>query len=564
MFGNDSKPTIVYRYDVRTKMQPQLGGMDFVREQLGLARRFRNLLIEAELAGRKAYREARSEAYPDFAALEGAATEKQETVDGIVADIAKANARERKKRATPEERERLVKAKKELKEARVALKARRQDIAGASLSQAAEVARDTVVDAAHEWANGAGLFQGTKWAVVRAVFQSCRTAKEDPGFRKWDGTGRLSLQLQAQKVVVKRKGPATWANIALGKWVSHLSFRREGKWTIFRVRFGSDAKGKPIYVECPVDLHREWPPDAVCKWVELICTRTGRDYHYKLCFSLAREAGWNKPTASTGEVGIHLGWRLVEKGLRVACWSGSDGREGELVIPESRAALALYGLTRICKKGKPISRLGYYTKPSDLASMRDVRLDEVKPVLLAHAATLTLPDDVAETISHLHAIKSKSRVLAIVNALPGELPPFLVEWRRKEIHLERYESGQRAKFERWRKDFYRCFWAAMREQYSVAYMPKITWTREKPGPEKDSEGGMVEWRACASPGLLSMLGRPYATFVEAKDISRECHVCGGTCDVGEPLSHTCEHCGSMWDQDMNAARNANARGKVMV
>src|SRR6185295_8157008 len=43
-----------------------------------------------------------------------------------------------------------------------------------------------------------------------------------------------------------------------------------------------------------------------------------------------------------GIVGIDMGWRKVDQGLRVAAWHGSDGDQGTLILPQKLLDKAAY------------------------------------------------------------------------------------------------------------------------------------------------------------------------------------------------------------------------------
>ena len=103
---------------------------------------------------------------------------------------------------------------------------------------------------------------------------------------------------------------------------------------VCKLRVGSDGV-KPIWAHVPFSLNREIPAACSIKWVKLFRNRIGSHDRWYLMFTVTAPDGtFAKPSAdSTLSVGIDVGWRMVKDGLRVAFWTGSDGRKGELVIP---------------------------------------------------------------------------------------------------------------------------------------------------------------------------------------------------------------------------------------
>lgn len=571
MFGHESKPTIVYRYDVRSFMKPTLSPIDFVRTQLTLARAYRNKLLNAEIAGRKAYREKRSELYPDFAALEETALKASAAVEEantkIKLDKVSRHLTGKKQRTSTG----LITVKREAvnarKAARAALKFRRDEISGDTvLADAGNEAREKLRVEADQWANENGLYQATKRKIVESVSQTCRTSQADPVFTKWDGSGRLSCQIQAQAKVLARVGPCTWEAITLGRYDSLIRVREEKvpvptglrdaagnkimtekSWTIISVRFGSDVNRNPIFVDCPVQTHRVPPPDAVIKWAELVCKRNGRDFVYYLCLQVAHDDGWEKEDrADSGMVAVNPGWRMVPEGLRVAYWVGSDGEEGQLVIPNT--SKTHHGT------------VDQMQKVNDLQSIRDKLFEAMKPKLKAHFGD-AVPEWAAETIKFIDKIRSKDRIIKMVRDWQGELPDFLKKWYDKDIHLEKWGTFQRARFGRWRTAFYRQFAAMLRRKYKTVVFDNTKYAdmRRNPEPEQVKIDAVIQYRNIASPGDLRELVQANMDVikVDAEHCTATCHKCNEVCEWDRlKLEHMCEHCGTQFDQDANHCRNA--------
>jgi hypothetical protein len=65
-------PTLAWKYDVTPKPSRglPLGPVEFIREQLGLARHYRNQLFQLEIERREAFDQLRKKHFPDLERLE--------------------------------------------------------------------------------------------------------------------------------------------------------------------------------------------------------------------------------------------------------------------------------------------------------------------------------------------------------------------------------------------------------------------------------------------------------------------------------------------------------------
>ena len=556
--------------------------------------KWRNDLVAAGLAGRKAYRDERSKLHPDHAALEAAYQQADAEVERQVKAIRAENAKQRRKRCSPDESAKLAVAKEARKDIASKLKATRKEIAvDARLNKVSKSVCEALEATAEAEANRAGLYQATKRTIRQAVFKSFASAKVDPRFTKWDGTGLLACQIQAQESILKRAGLCTYAAITLGQYSDLVTIERRGRddqFAIVSVRlagFGRNTR----HIRCPVKWSREWPADAVLKWVKLSCRRQGRRLRYYVNFTLTSKNGWIDQ-AGDGTLAINLGHRRLDRvGVRGLYWVGNrrltmdqfpehirqcvrlhdDGLEGELVIPEQ---------SRLSTAGS----MAYYAKYVDLQSIRDQRFTAIKQQLGEYLSA-TCPDWATPLKQFLddcgkvagkkdRPVGSKDRLLALTagwqqHAGDGDIWTALAEWRNKELHLESWQSNQRTRYSNWRADLYQAFWAVMRRVYGTLLCCKANLAEMQRKPEPDSnEFNVHPWRNLVSPGMILSRSKLEPVRIESGNLTRTCHLCSEVCDWDQAtrLVHTCEHCGMMWDQDANHCRNllAHARGELMV
>src|SRR5205807_6540186 len=106
-------------------------------------------------------------------------------------------------------------------------------------------------------------------------------------FHRWDGRGRLAVQLQGGLPVADAFGSDSRLRIApvpAGAWERGAppSARR----TTVQLRIGSEGR-EPVWATVPVVLHRPLPPAAQIKWVFLLRERIGTSEDWHVPFVLA-------------------------------------------------------------------------------------------------------------------------------------------------------------------------------------------------------------------------------------------------------------------------------------
>lgn len=565
-FGNTAPPTCIYKYDVIGDPSP----LEFVEDQLRLARLYRNRRIEIELSRRADVADRRRAACPGWEEIERRLADAESAVESVAAEIRRDNAAARRKRATPDQSRRLREALARCRDLRRQFKPLAEAFRSSPEYAAANAAASEAVKAAYTWASEElGLYHSTITAVGLSMQQAFKTP--DLRFRKWDGSGRLCHQVKGV--------PLTWERAALGNdtRLRCVQADRRGGKPLVTVSVSQGGVGDAKrWFHADIVMHRPLPDGVKITNVYLTRRPAGvvsrrdvptvqRVHQYQVCFVVARPDGFDKEHGHGGPVAVDVGWRKVDGGLRVAYFVGpepltvpphmaqylrlrGDGSEGELILPDEM--------------------LGAARKAEDLQSIRDQRFDATMAALGRYVACLeSVPDWLQETARVLHLIQSKERLVNVVNAWqrhPGDerVWPVLAEYRRKEMHLRRWESDQRAKLQARRRWAYQNFWAVLRGVYSRAVVEDLDLAqmrRDRPADDNTPDRGEKEWRNLAAVGSLLELadGSLPTTRVKAADTTRTCHACGNLCDWDQvaELEHACEHCGVAFDQDENACRN---------
>lgn len=566
MFGNDSKPARNLKFGCRA---PSGQSGELIREQMRLAHKYRNRLVEIELARRDAVASALRELAPDVLRLETEIAELETARESAAALIRSANAGERRKTQTPAQRSELATLRGQIAERRTALKAAKKlvyDSPEWSARQDQIEADDNAKRKALRAEFADSLAWGTRGQIENSASAFRRGAP--PKFHRWTGDGKIAVQLQGGLSIDDLIGCGdTRLRLCLARGERETITAKNGHsverrcWDRVSIRVGSQGRD-PIWADVDCRIHRDFPEDCRVKWAYLLCRRIATREEWSLVIVVEREGGFPHLDASAGGVvGVDVGWRLVPGGLRVAAWVGDDGGEGELILPAAD--------------------LDRWPKSESLQSIRDRAF---LPVLSQVADWLeprreSLPDGWIERVKTLRLWRSPARLASLAiwwrdNRLPddGEILTTLELWRRQDKHLYDWQESQRTKAIRWRDDVYRNFAADMRRRYRVAAIEDCDWSKiaEKPDEESiENQAAVREHRTVASVGrLLQCLRESMSETVrvDPQYTTDTCNACGkrSPFDAAAELIHTCRHCGATWDQDYNAARNLLAAASGLV
>ena len=389
----------VYEYGLR----PPTEGAERVRAQLAAAHRYRNTLVEIERARRAAVRELEA-ASGLRAALDDvdAAAKLSETA---YAAVRAHRGTERTRKVPPALAAALTAARAAEKEARTALTAKRKELRERADYVAARARLDaTALDLAKNARANCGVFWGTYLLVEQAHEQACKAtplwefaAPKDPPFVRWTGEGAVGVQLQGGRTVAEIAADTQVrlddAPLAPGADpASRRSQTRPRKFLSLRV--GSEGRA-PVWATFPMEMHRPFPPGARVKRVDVHVRRIGPRERWTVKFTVEIP----KPDARCGAgiVAVHLGWRGVADGVRVATYRG----DGMAEAAEVRLDAAM---------------LARMDRPDELRGTRDRLFNEARAafVALLKRPGADVPDGVRERGKTAHAWRSPGRLAALV------------------------------------------------------------------------------------------------------------------------------------------------------
>jgi len=327
-----------------------------------------------------------------------------------------------------------------------------------------------------------------------------------------------------------------------------------------RVPKSKRVKGEPamsrVYATFDFTYHRDLPSDSSIKYIEISRRRVGVDYRWFVHFVLARPS-WNPgDLAQSGTVGIDVGWRKTPDGLRIATWAGSDGREGELVLPTWW--------------------LQEQSRVNSMQALRKTNFNEAVELLREWLKTQdadALTERLRDARAHLHSWKSERRLANLVrrwkdekSGLPGEDETFaaMERWRNRDLHLLKFESHLRDQLGEGRRDLYRKFAAMLSRNYATARLESIDLRtfhieRSEGMTEQQKRAKMYVRHAGLSDLVKSITQRMRHTEkVDPTNTSAACNECGSvsySVKDKAALVRKCSSCHSTFDRDRNAARN---------
>lgn len=552
-------------------------------EQLFLANRYYNALIEIEQRRRKNYRDARSEAAPTLAMLE-TQWKALDTEFSVALN------------ALPK-----VKGKKVLTPELVDLKQRRKDVATLMKAERAKFKADEeakidikrVDDKANLEVKSARAATDLYWGsylLIEKQIEQARKSKADPRFRRFEGNGRVGVQLQKGLTLPElQSGEDTRLRLVARQSIAKV--KKPKAQHEVHIRIGSEGI-KPIWAVLPVVIHREIPADAKIQWAWIKVKNVGGQRKFFLQIAMESDTFDLKHSPKgSGAVAINFGWRAHEDGSRrVAYAVDSSGEELEFRIPakiESSLAFA-----------------------NSLRSARDLHFEDAKRALGAYLATHEHPEWLKEATQHMWQWRSPQRLAKVAARLTEELLKdntsvkrwnterlaaqpkldlfapateifawlgggeislrkmaiYLELWRRKNRHLWEWEAHQRENTLAHRNELFRVWSRRLADRYAEVRIEDFDLRKMAKTPEPTEESKPKEFRAnraLAAPGefrmrLVEVCGAKL-TKAPGGFNTVTCHECGCLNERSLLTTVICEGCGADWDQDANNCRNQLAR-----
>lgn len=548
MFNNKSLPSKIYSYGGKAPTE----GLEAVENQMRLAHAYKNTIVEIERTRRGKTEALLLSLSPELLDLDKKVSGLKAEKEALRDEIKQARAAARKRIKCPELETRVKLVKAELKELYPKLKALKKSIYASATWKTDSEAIETEAKAARlKLRADTDLYWGS-YLHVESSLAKIRSGAP-PNFHRFDGGGHLAVQIQGG-LSPEEASSGKDTRIRITEYPKGLFIpgkrqpRKLGNATL-HFRIGSEGRA-PVWAVIPFTLHRPLDPDSQIKWVHLIRYRIGTHFKWNVQFVLSKKS-WARPDVSkTGSLGLNVGWRMKDSGeLRVAYWTGSDGRHEELALP----AKWLAGMR----------------KTEDIRSIRDKLFDTVRESFAKWLSSISIPEWLKTATEFLPQWKAQKR-LAYVSILwrtqrfAGDEEQFqaIEAWRQRDKHLYCYEANLRDQLQGERTSIYRNFAAAMRRTYQTAILGEMHLPdfHKLPKAEQPAAEAMIKEHirdACVSE-LNKCLKESMSKTIKApsQNITKKCHSCASIEEWDHKiLVHTCSKCGITYDQDFCAATN---------
>ncbi len=587
-------PIRVFKYGL---LAPTTNG-PLVLEQMRLAHRYRNVLVEIERARRATVQTALA-AHPDMAPLEAKVAALVEQYEASSKALGQARTIRQPRAELAPQREALRRLAADIRDTRAQIKAGRKAVYADPVVQAELDAADEHAKARVKEARKiCGVYWGT-YLLQEADADRARQEKTPPKFSRWDEQGRVSVQIQKGISVEELLGDDTRIQVAPVSTDAHddgcaRGVRRRARRTTLKLRIGSDEDSNriPVWAEFPMIYHRPIPPGSTIKVATVARTRHNCwQWDWNLTLTVDVPDAAMRPSPSKGVVALNLGFcQRPDGAIRSGYLVASDGTEQEILLPASI--------------GDAVS------KASSIRSFRDKNMDTMKAALCAWLGDLTAAYDKATSIAteagpdgwsriaayiaadgpaitpwladikpHLHSWRSADRFRKLAFRWRGERFPSdevgygaLEAWRYRDNHLEPYETGMRRRALLRRREGYRILAADLCQRYRTLVIDDtdLAEFKRSPAPESEEVDGIPLLKnnqslAAGSELRQVLMNAFHGRIVKfsAKNVTRGCYSCSHvdeTWDSGNPETNTgrdrtCPACGMRVDQDANACRN---------
>ena len=462
------KITRVYRYG----LLPPHEGEKKVREQMWLAHRYRNKLVEIARERRSAVRKLEA-SFKNAAAAKRRIEEEEKEVEHLGHEAAELKQQSKlagKPTRVPKElRDELAAARTKRKEAFRTFTAVRW--ANKARSAAQQKMLNKTFGKLRRAARAAcGAFWGTYLLVEASDDQAQKMplyqpdgSPNDPRFVRWRGDSRIGVQLQHGLTVADAlAGEDTRLRIEVGKPPEHAdpTSRRSAKrrYATLAIRIGSNGRA-PVWARFKMVLHRPLPENGQIQWAVVHARRIGprTEWYCALTVKYMPEAA--RTPAPSGAVAVDVRWAHVGHGeIRVA----------EVCSAEERRALML-----------PADGTAQIRKAEELRSVRDDNFNTARALLIAALLRIRAPKwlkEKTETLAHWRAIAKLAAVVRVWKnqRFKGDevIYTALEAWRYHDHHLWAWESSAREKGIRHRREVYRVFAARLAEKYDTLVVEK--------------------------------------------------------------------------------------------
>lgn len=557
---------------------------DALENQFRLANRYSNSLVEVVREHRERRNRMRLSKVGEgglkrAAEVEDAIAAIESEVAALTEEIKAEHIRQRSRRIKLPAKTRLKEVKKELRGLKYEQRKLARDVKLSGEDTATlNAERKAAINGRNNEFSSLGLDWGTRWRVYQKMPHLMKSSTP-PKFKSFRNVRRKQVALQFQKrrrAGEKQDDYVRWRDLFIENklfWLERLD-KNDGKtsnrarkrtWYRAHMRIGkTDPQGEYDYISFDVILH-DMPgihDEMVVRSVTLQQSKVGPRERWHLMLTVDAPPVESVPK---GTVGIDVGFRRqpaqatkscdgrMGDELRIGHWAGSDGRDGELILPKWM--------------------LDKWASANHIRSLRDTAFDGIKAAigewLKSHKH-----EPLKEHVVAFSQWKSCNRMQSLVrvwrdNRVKGDESIFIQaeKWRKSDYRMASAEGHLYESFTNARREFYRVLAANLAKRYRYVALEDLDLRKFSVTPGTETEGGpgstfrQQKNRAALSTLRLALANRLEVVEVDPAGTSKTCSRCGAyKSDLGSDTVYECESCGATLDRDKNAAINIMVRG----
>jgi hypothetical protein len=336
-------------------------------------------------------------------------------------------------------------------------------------------------------------------------------------FKSWKTGGLMGVQIQ-RKTADNRM-------FRIARTDDPRTGRRAGRRHSIQFRVGTDENREIIWSD-PIMFEMHRPFIGRPTWAKAYMRyRNGRE-EWNVIITCA-DVLPRQDRATDGIVAVDIGWRIMsDDSIRIAYAHGSDEVDTKVTLN---------------------ARWRERTERADrIRAVRDLRFNELKAADNRFALVKT-PYGVSR-FAYKNDITDTD----------------VIEWIKRERHLEQYESGCRRKSVAARKEVVRVWLSKLVKKYKTVVI-KNSSHKEMKDRKKAIKNGLPQQarrngHLCAPGEIIEEVQRAFGreenvAIVDAQYTTATCHVCGNELSTGAELMVFCERCKAHYDRDIVSTQN---------
>ena len=543
-------------------------------KQIRLQARFWNDLVEIEHEFSQRYRDVMNNADEKISSLNEEVGRRREEIEALRGEIKERRKKARSGRVDDSEikkkvaellaeNKHLIQELKDYRaEVKIMVKPRLHELESERRARVKELRQQYAAE---------GLYWGNYNAVLTS-YQTARSRSMQSGgelhFRRFDGTGRLTCQIQGGMSVEEAFSGANnlFQIDPVPETAWNIPSRGESRKlcrTKAKIRITSDEEKNPVWIEIPIVMHRPIPQNARIQRVSISTKKVADRIRWFLNVTVIEDELEKEDFAIGQVVALDVGWRKKEDGsIRIAYWIDSNGDTGEVELDVS----FIHTDQRIRTLQK---------KRDDNFNVAKEKLSKWVSARKEHEE---VPEWFTERTDTLAQWRAQARLAALIlfwrdNRFSGdgEVFSFLESWRRQDRHLWIWQANLRDKMSGRRLQQYRVFAAKAAKQYDAVIFEEfdLRSIKKKKRPEQgvDSDSSLRNFMKIAGVSILrSEVRRAFEAagklFVKEQTSGQgACPFCGETAErePGVGMFVSCTGCGKVYDRDWAKAKDLLSR-----